>query len=171
MLFTNQFLLASLKIMLAVLGDHWDIIVVILRSDEKQDPLDALLDVSLVKQEVLLLLLVMNHLLQVIEDEFNLHLDVLLEAIPCCLRHQALEAPISSQKKISYSPILSCRRSGISRAMMIWSCLVANWSSSSSASYMVSTALLDFPYFRVCLALASRDATSSKILWAFSANS
>jgi hypothetical protein len=60
--------------MLAILGDHRNIKVVLLRSDEKQDLVDALLNLDLMMKEVLLLLRLLLVHGYLVEDKINLHL-------------------------------------------------------------------------------------------------
>ena len=69
-------LLATLVIVLAILSNHGDVEIELLRSDEKEDLVDPTLDLSLMVVESVLLRPFLNEL---VEYKLNLHLQVLLK--------------------------------------------------------------------------------------------
>lgn len=69
-------LLATLVIMLAILSNHGDVEIELLRSDKKEDLVDPTLDLSLMVVESILLRSFLNEL---VEYKLNLHLQVLLK--------------------------------------------------------------------------------------------
>jgi len=75
-LLIQEALLATLVIVLAILSDHGDVEIELLRSDEKEDLVDSTLDLSFMMVESILLRPLFKEL---VEDKLNLHLQVLLE--------------------------------------------------------------------------------------------
>jgi hypothetical protein len=69
-------LLATLVIVLAILSNHGDVEIELLRSDKKEDLVDPTLDLSLMVVESILLRPFLNEL---VEYKLNLHLQVLLK--------------------------------------------------------------------------------------------
>jgi hypothetical protein len=88
-------ILSALIVMLSVFGDHWNIKIEFLRSHIDQNLIDPLLHLFFMMKEVLLQLLVLLVLHHLIENELNLHLQVLLKPELCLLIwQQTLQSPI-----------------------------------------------------------------------------